>query len=133
MKYFKSLFIVIIMVMAMVALNSGNAVASGCGGLVGLEIEGGSYIGLQSFMGLSTTRSAEQNYGVSTRTITRQGFVGVGIMTSANGSVSVSGAGYHSAGEVKGKGTFVSRASGEFGGVSFSTKSKVTVKGNSGY
>ena len=102
-------------------------------GIRGLEITGGSAVGVVGYSGSSYTRVNTDNCSGDSYTNTYQTFKGVNVMTSANGSGCVNRDGSSSVGSVNGTGNFSAYVGGSDilgSDVSFYTKSKVTINAN---
>lgn len=118
--------LVLFVVLAGVFVAS-NVFACG-GGLHGLEINGGSAVGGEHYLGVSHSHSAGVNCLSVTRTHTRQIFKGVSVSSHANGKICLGTIGNQ--GSVAGKGVFRSKVSGNFQGGRYKTSSLVVVKGS---
>lgn len=130
MKTLKT-FIVAIAIAMMTIIPVCVDSAEAAGSLTGLEISGGSSVGAQLYWGNSLTRTDLKNCFGTDNITTRQYFVGVGIMSSANGSICLTKSRHGiSINRVTGEGTFRSGASGSINDVNFYTHSKVTVSSN---
>lgn len=132
--------LIVIMAMAMMMFYSDGATACPIcpvgNGIAGIEINGSAGVGAQGYIGSSTTYNNSQSCFDSSKTHTRQGFIGVGIMSSADGAVCLKTI-RNARGGISGTGSYRSGISGSFAipctgsNVSFYTHSRVCISGYS--
>jgi len=112
---------------------AGNAFAGhgqgNCGeGVVGLEISGGSLVGAQGYIGSTFTYSAHDSCFSSSRALDKADYIGVNLMSSANGTACLNTSG-NSSGGIEGYGNFKAGAEGSILGIDFYTNSRVNISG----
>jgi len=97
-------------------------------GIVGLEISGGSLVGAQGYIGSTFTYSAHDSCFSSSVAFDKTGYIGVNLMSSANGTACLKTSG-NTKGSVSGYGNFSSGISGYALGAKFYTNSSVHISG----
>jgi len=96
--------VLVLLTILAVMFFAGNVFAGGygqgnCGqGVVGLEISGGSLVGVQGYIGSTFTYSAHDSCFSSSRALDKADYVGVNLMSSANGTACLNTSGNSSGG-----------------------------------
>ena len=126
--------VLVLLTILAVMFFAGNVFAGGygqgnCGqGVVGLEISGGSLVGVQGYIGSTFTYSAHDSCFSSSRALDKADYIGVNLMSSANGTACLNTSG-NSSGGIEGYGNFKAGAEGSILGIDFYTNSRVNISG----
>lgn len=122
-------FVALMAVAVLVFFASPSMACQGYGGMAGLEISGGSLVGVQGYIGKAYTVSETHNCFEASRTISGQIFAGANLVTGANSTACVKTQG-NANGSVCGTGNFEAGIEGSIYGVDFYTNSSVTISGH---
>ena len=127
-----------IFMISIMVLFAGNAIAGGGNGggnyggngEVGLDISGGSLVGIQGYTGSTGTLSSSSSCFNKSVSLDKTNYIGANVMSSANGMTCLKTSG-HPSGGVNGFGNFKSGVEGSMMGVDFYTNSRVNISGYS--
>lgn len=120
--------IMAVLVGMMIMFGASHATAcGGNGSLTGLEIDGGSYVGMQGYAGKSFSVSSSESCLTQSKTLTCQNFVGAGLLTSASGAACLTRTSGPKAGHIEGTGTFEAGVEGSIYGVDFYSFSSINI------
>jgi len=125
----KIMVVFAVLVMMFFAGNAFAGCGNGCGaGMTGLEIAGGSAIGVQGYVGTTYTYSSHDSCFNQSKAIDHTGYVGASLMSSASGSACLTTKG-NTKGGVSGQGIFESGIGSSIPGINFYTNSSVHISG----